>query len=213
MTDDDARDRVELAGVRELKEVPVDRVRRAADVLEEQDRALQLELPRRRQRLHEELEAAADERRRHLAAANDAEPGIVGVRRHLPGTATAEHLQQPVLREVADVRAADAREAVAVDRRQPRALANRDVQRGDVGEPDERLRVLGDRLEVEVWDRLSRAEPALEHLHDVDLGIREVRIQVGGPLLGASGDVVVALPDSRRELHVVTARLPPLHPA
>ena len=78
---DDARDTVELAGLRELQEVPVDVVRRAVRVLEEEDRAVELDLPLRPHRLHEQPEAASDERCSRLAASDRPQPRIVGTRR------------------------------------------------------------------------------------------------------------------------------------
>src|SRR4029077_8962951 len=75
------------------------------------------------------------------------------------------------------------------------------------------LRVRSYEVEVEVRDRLRRAEPALQRLHDVDLGIREERVQVIPSPAGLARDVVVAVPHSGRELHPVAARLPPLDAA
>ena len=92
--------------------------------------------------------------------------------------ARPQDVEQPVLRERRRLDGADAHQPVAVDRRHPGALADRDVERGEVRVADERLRVLGDEVEVEVRDRLRGAEPALERLDDVDLGIGEERVQV-----------------------------------
>ncbi len=61
---------------------------------------------------------------------------------------------------------------------------------------DERLRVRGDQVEVEVGDHLRGAVAALERLHDVDLGIGEQRVQVVGAPLSVAGDVVVAIVDA-----------------
>ena len=84
------------------------------------------------------------------------------------------------------------------------------MQRRDVREPDERLGVGADGVEVEVRNELRGAVAALERLHDVDLGVREEGVQIGRAAEGVTGDVVVALPDPRRELHAVALRLPPL---
>ena len=78
---------------------------------------------------------------------------------------------------------AHADEPVAVEGREAGALADRHVQRGDVAVADERLRVRGDHVEVEVGDHLARAEAALQRLHDVDLGVGEERVQVVGAAL------------------------------
>ena len=74
------------------------------------------------------------------------------------------------------------------------------MQRGDVREADERLRVGGDRVEVQMRDRLRRAVTALQGLDDVDLGIGEERVQVEARVLGVAGDVVVAGVDVRPSL-------------
>src|SRR5207253_11245534 len=62
LADDDARDPVELAGVAKLCQLAVDVVRRRVRVLEEEDRAVGLELPRRREGLEQEPETASHER-------------------------------------------------------------------------------------------------------------------------------------------------------
>jgi hypothetical protein len=51
----------------------------------------------------------------------------------------------------------------------------RGVQRRDVGEADERLRCLRDRVEVEQRDHLRRAVAAAHGLDRVDLGVGERR--------------------------------------
>jgi hypothetical protein len=87
------------------------------------------------------------------------------------------------------------------------------VQRGDVREADERLRVCGDQVEVEEGDQLRGAVPAAIDLDDVDLGIREQRLEVAGALLRRAGRPVVVGEDSLRELDAVSVRLPPLDAA
>jgi hypothetical protein len=87
------------------------------------------------------------------------------------------------------------------------------VERRDVGEADERLRVRGDDLEVDERDRLRRAEPALETVDDVHLRVGEHRGEVGPAPGRVAGDVVVAVERPRRELDAVASRLPPLDAA
>ena len=108
-----------------------------------------------------------------LPAADRAHVRVVGVPRHLAGAVAAQDGEEPLLRERARLRVAHAQEAVAVEGREPGPLADRDVERRDVREADERLRVRGDRVEVEVRDHLRRAVAALEALDDVDLGVGE----------------------------------------
>jgi hypothetical protein len=100
-----------------------------------------------------------------------------------------------------------------VEGRQPGPLAQRHVQRGDVGVAEERLGVLGDQVEVQVGQELHGAEPAGEALDDVDLGVGEHRLQVAGAALGAAGDIAVARLDAVGQLHPVAAGLPPFDPA
>jgi hypothetical protein len=50
LADHHADDAVELPGVSQLREDPVDAPRRAVDVLEEEDAAVEVDLPRRRER-------------------------------------------------------------------------------------------------------------------------------------------------------------------
>ncbi len=119
-------------------------------------------------------------------AVDRAHPRVVRVVRHLARAARPQHVEQPLLRERRRLDRADAHEAVAVDRRDAGALSNRDVQRREVRVADERLRVLGDEVEVEVRNRLRGAEPALQRLDDVDLGIGEERVEVLPALLCAS---------------------------
>src|SRR5262249_54223887 len=54
LADRDPGDRVELPGVSELRQDPVDVPGRAVDVLEEEDAAVELDLPRRCERLAQE---------------------------------------------------------------------------------------------------------------------------------------------------------------
>jgi hypothetical protein len=61
-----------------------------------------------------------------------------------------------------------------------------------------------------VGEHLARSEPALERLHDVDLGIGEQRMQILGAALGVAGDVVVAIVDARPSL--TRSPRPPLTP-
>ncbi len=199
--------------MRELHEVAVEVVGRRVRVLEEENRAFELDLPRRPHRLHEQPEAPPDERRRDPAAVERAHPRIVGVVWHLARAAGAEHVEETLLRERGRVGRADAQEAVAVDRRDARTLPDRDVESRQVRVADERLRVVRDQVEVEERDRLCRPEPALQCLDDVDLRIGVERVQVLRAAPRVTRDVVVALPDAPGELDRVAASLPPLDPA
>ena len=87
------------------------------------------------------------------------------------------------------------------------------MERRQIGVADERLRVLGDEIEVHVRNRLGRSEATLERLDDVDFGIGKERVQVLPAPLRVARDVVVAVPDTVGELHAVSARLPPLDAA
>src|SRR6476646_5260994 len=98
LSDDHAGDALELAGGGELRQEAVDVVRRRFHVLEEQDRVVGLELPRRAHGLHEETEAAADERCRHLPAVQRADIGVVGIPRDLARAAACQPLDEPLAR-------------------------------------------------------------------------------------------------------------------
>ena len=87
---------------------------------------------------------------------------IVRIPRHVAGAVAREHLQEPPARELCRVLVADADEAVAVQRREPGPLTDRNVECRDVRVADERLRIGGDHVEVDVRDRLRRPEAALE---------------------------------------------------
>ena len=77
------------------------------------------------------------------------------------------------------------------------------MERGDVGEADERLRRLPDRVEVEQRNRLRGAVAAAHGLDDFDLGVGEGGLQVGGAHLGAASVPVLALERARHELDAV----------
>src|SRR5205807_10095442 len=61
LPDNDPRDPFELARLPELDEMPVDEGRSVRGDLEEEDRTLGLDLPRREERVHEIRQAAADD--------------------------------------------------------------------------------------------------------------------------------------------------------
>src|SRR6476619_5101701 len=210
LSDDHAGDALELAGGGELSQKTVDVVRRRFHVLEEQDRVVGLEFPRRAHGLHEEPEAAAEERCRHFSAVQCADVRVVGVPRDLARAAACQHLDEPIAGERRPILVADSDEAVPVQRGEPGRLADCDVQGSDVGIPDEGLGVRADDIEVEVRNRLGRAEAALQALHDVDLGVREESGEVCRAATGIAGDVVVTVEDSVGELDPVALRLPPL---
>ena len=199
--------------MRELDELPVQVVRRRVRVLEEEDGAVELDLPRRAHGLHQQPEAASDEGRGHATAVQRSHPRVVGIVRHVADTAGVEHVEEPLRGERRRVGRADAHQAVAVDGRDPRALPERDVQGRQVRVADERLRIVRDQVEVEERDRLGRSETALERLDDVDVGIAEERVQVIGATPRVTGDVVVPIPDAFSELDLEPAPLPPLDTA
>ena len=161
--------------------------------------------------MHEREQVAADDRRGHLARRDRSNVGVVGVARHLPGGALHERLERGIPGEGRALGDAHRAQAWTMHRGQARALADRDVQVRDVGVPHERLGVRRDQVVVEVRQQLHRAGAAPEHLDDVDLGVGEQRVEVGRPLLGGAGDVVVLGPDAVAELHAEAALLPPLH--
>src|SRR6476646_6027261 len=84
---------LELAGVLELIEEAVEEIRRELHVLEEEDRALELDLPGRAHRLNQEPEAASDERSGHLPRADRAYIGIVGIAWDVARPAGAQHVE------------------------------------------------------------------------------------------------------------------------
>ena len=94
--------------------------------------------------------------------ADRADVGVVGVVRNLAGAVAAEHVEEPLLREGRGLRVAHAEEPVAVEGGEARALPDGHVERGDVREADERLRVGGNDVEVEEAGaaRPSRSRPA-----------------------------------------------------
>jgi hypothetical protein len=79
LADDHAADPVELSGLLEIEQRPVDLNRRAAGVLEEEDRVVEVDLPRRAEGVDEVEEAAADDPPTGLAARDrdDGEPVAV----------------------------------------------------------------------------------------------------------------------------------------
>ena len=82
--------------------------------------------------------------------------GSSGVSGHLAGRLAGEHADEPLPGELARLLLTDTDEADAVEGREAGALAERDVERGDVGVADEGLWMLGDDGEVEVRNRLHR---------------------------------------------------------
>jgi hypothetical protein len=83
------------------------------------------------------------------------------------------------------------------------------VERRDIRVADERLGVLGDRVEVEVGNDLRGAVPATQELHDVDLGIGEQPGDVACPGSGIARDEVIAGVNAVGELDAVAAFLVP----
>ena len=197
----------------ELDESPVDVPGRRVHVLEEEDRAVEVDLPGRSHGLHEEPEAAACKRRRGLAANDGAHVGVVRVARDLARAAAPQNLEEARSGERRRLLVAHACDTGAVERGETRALPDRDVEGGDVGIADERLRVRGDDVEVEEGNRLRRPVAALHAVDDVDLGVGEEGVQVVGALLGRARDEVVPSVDPRRQLDAVPLRFPPLDSA
>ena len=146
-------------------------------------------------------------------AADRPDVAVVGVTRDEAGGGTAEHRRKALPGEPGRLRVADAEEPVAVERRQARTLTERDVERGDIRVPEERLGGGGNDVEVDVRDELGRAVATLQALHEVDLRVGEHRHQVACPLLGAAGDPVIPGEGAVSELHRVAGGLPPLDAA
>jgi hypothetical protein len=78
----------------------------------------------------------------------------VAVLRNRAGRFAGKHLQKPIGCERRQRWVADHRQARSVEGRQSRAIEKRRVQGRDVGEADERLRCLRDRVEIEQRDHL-----------------------------------------------------------
>jgi hypothetical protein len=166
--------------------------------------------PRGRERLAEQPEAAADERRGHAPGAERADVRIVRPCRNLSECIRRrERQKETVLRPVRALWIAHAAQSRPVEGDEARPPADRDVQGGDVGIADERLGVLADDGVVEEWHDLGRAVPAAEHLDGIDRGIDEERLEVARSDLRVAGNVVVPLVDAGAELHAVAAGLPP----
>ena len=174
--DDDADHALELAGGPELGEQVVELVRRQVHVLEEQDAAVQLHLPWRREPVLERVQVAADEGRRDPAGRDGAHVRVVGVTGDRAVRVALERLHGREEREVRPLLDAHGAEARAVERGQTRLLPDRHVHVRDVGEPHERLRILRDRAEIDVGQDLCGADAAPQALHGVDIGVGEIAV-------------------------------------
>src|SRR5712691_279624 len=214
LADHDACDALELSGVPELRQHSVDVPGRAVHVLEEEDRAVELDLPWSRERLAQEPEAAPDERRGCLAAADRADVRIVRARRYLAERLRTGHgPQEALLRPVAALRTAHPGEAGPVERDEAGALADCYVKSRDVGVADERLRVLGDRVVVEVGDDLRGSVAAAQELDDVDLRVSEQLVDVACASRSVARDEVVVGVDAVGKLDAVAALFVPANAA
>jgi hypothetical protein len=78
------------------------------------------------------------------------------------------------------------------------------VQVGDVAEPDQRLRVGADGVEVEPVDKALCAGPALGRDDRADLGIGVGGIEVGESVLVTSGQVTAPVQDMLTDLDIQT---------
>jgi len=87
------------------------------------------------------------------------------------------------------------------------------VKGRDVGVANERLRVLGDRVVVEVGDDLRGAVAAAQELDDVDLRVGEQLVDVACPSRSVARDEVVAGVDAVGKLDAVAALLLPANAA
>ena len=120
---------------------------RHVHVLEEEDRAVEIDLPgrsrvsRRSQRQPPTSGGVA------CGRASRADVQVVGPRGTSPSASVAQRPQETLACPVPLLRRRPRHRAV--ERDETRALADRDVQRRDVGIADERLRVRGDHVEVE----------------------------------------------------------------
>ena len=213
VADDHACDPVELPRVAELGQLAVDEVRRRVGVLEEEDRALGLELPRRPEGLQQEPEAAADERPARLAGCDRADVRVIWVARDIADDVAAQHTQQPLAGERGRLLVADTDQAVAVEGRKAGALADRDVQGRDVAVADERLRVRGEQVEVEVGEHSLDPNPPCSDWTTSTSGSANSACRSSARRFGVAGDVVVAVVDAGPELDAVALRLPPLDAA
>src|SRR6185295_3955914 len=207
--DDDPTHLLEFADLVEVEKRAVDLNRRTARVFEEEDRVVEVRLPRRPDREDEVEEAPADEAAARLPTRDRNDGQAVGVLRHRARGLAAQHTQKAVAREARRRGLAEHRQARPVERREPRTRQESGVQSRDIGEAEERLRGFLDRLEVEERDRLRGSIAAAHRLDRVDLGIREGGLQVCGPHLRAAAVPVLALERAGHELYAVALLLPP----
>ena len=122
-------DLLELPRVPELGQHAVDVPRRRMDVLEEENATVQVELPRGRERLAEQPQAATDEGRGCTARAECADVRVLRAAGDLAeGLGRRERAQQAFLRPLA-LRIAHSGQPRPVERHEPGALPDGDVQR------------------------------------------------------------------------------------
>ena len=196
--DRDPREAVERAGEPELREAAVDPVRLLADVLEEQDRALEPRRERRAREVREDRERPAEERSGGAARPHRARPDEPGAgSRDAPGPG-ARRVRQEQRLEVAHRvlrRPAELGHDRPVHGREPGPVQDR-VERRDVREADERLRAVEERRRVHRREDPHRAVPAPRAEDRAGLRVRD-RLP---PLLGAAGVVAGEVGAARREV-------------
>jgi hypothetical protein len=117
LADDDAPYAFELADLLEVEQGPVDPNRSAADLLEEEDRAIEVGLPGGADRIDEVDETPADQTTARLAARDRDHGQPVAVLRHRAGRLAGKHPQEPIGRERRNRRVAEHRQARPVERR------------------------------------------------------------------------------------------------
>ena len=217
LAEHDAGQFLQLPGQQQVGQHPVDPVPGLVDVLQEQDRAVQVRRVGRADQRAEQAQVAADQ----AAAGAPADEGgdavlalgaaarIVGRGRrrdHGRRLRFLDHLAVLGQRVLGKRR----RGAGAVEADQAGARMQAEQQAGDVAVADDDLRVLRDRFVVEPGQRAHRAVAAAQREDRLHVRVGEHRVEVRGALpvgsgqvLGAGVDVLALLdPVAERAQHV-----------
>src|SRR5438067_13723647 len=190
---DDATHTGKLSDLLEVEEGPVDPNWSAVAVLDEEDGAVEVGLPRGADRVDEVDQTPADQATVRPAPGDRDHRQTVAILRYRTGRLTGKDPEEPIGGELRRRRVAEHRQARPVERRESRPSEKRRVQRRDVGEADERLWSLRDRIEVEQRDHLGRAVAAAHGLDRVDLVVGVRCLQVAGTHIRVSRVTVVPL--------------------
>src|SRR6266511_5189949 len=209
LSDDDASHSFQLPDLLEVEELAVELDRCAVRVLEEEDRAVQVHLPGRADRVDEAPEIAPDQAATRPAADDGKRGEALPILRYGPGPVALKDFQQAIGSERGNVGLSEHRQTRAVEGRKLGKTKQRGLKRRDVRGADECLRTPRDCLEVEQRNDLRRAVAATHALDRVDVRVGEHLLQVTRPDLGTSCMPVALLQCSTRQLHVITLRLPP----